>query len=229
MTTPRGNQAKTSRPAAEQNTPDAHFQRMYQENRDLIYRYVLSRVGNHEDAEDLTSAIFLKAMGRVDYERPPTMIRRWLIQVARTTLADHWRERYHLITYSLEELLESYERELLEEELGGSTTTRTPRLQQLLRARLSISPSPEECLDVDGEEPTAENPAAEANSATARVQRLLEALPPHYREVLTCRFLLNLSFRATARRMGLTVTNVKVMQLRALKRAAELELNVTEC
>lgn len=223
MTTPRGNFAKTSRAAAAQNTPEAQFQRMYQENHDLIYRYVLSWVGNHEDAEDLTSDIFLKAVGRVDYERPPTMIRRWLIQVARTALADHWRKRYRFITCSLEELLASDEREALEEEAGESYRARTHRLQQLLRTRLPISSPPEVYLDEDGEERT------EDNSATARVERLLQALPAPYRDVLTCRFLLNLSIRETARHMGLTVANVKVMQSRALKRAAELEVAVTGC
>jgi len=229
VTTLRGNHAKTSRAAAEQNAPDAQFQRVYQENLDLIYRYVLSWVGNREDAEDLTSCIFLKAVEGVDYERPPKMIRRWLFQVARTTLADHWRERYRLITYSLEELLASDEREPTEEELDASNTTRAHPLQQLLRARISIYSSPEEYLDGDGEERTGEEPAAEENSATVHVQRLLQALPAHYRDVLTCRFLLNLSIRETARRMGLTVANVKVMQSRALKRAAELDLAVIGC
>ena len=223
MTTLRGNHAKTSRAAAEQIAPDAQFQRVYRENLDLIYRYVSSWVGNHEDAEDLTSCIFLKALSGVDYERPARMIRRWLFQVARTTLADHWRERYRLITYSLEELLASDEVEPSEEEPGASNTTPAHRLKQLLRTRLSIYPSPEEYLDVDGEVPTEEEPAAEDDSATVRVQRLLQALPAPYREVLTCRFLLNLSIRDTARHMGLTEAHVKVVQLRALKRAANLE------
>ncbi|MFL5655562.1 MAG: RNA polymerase sigma factor [Ktedonobacteraceae bacterium] len=61
-----------------------------------------------------------------------------------------------------------------------------------------------------------------------RVQHLLRALPEQYREVLTCRFLLNLSIKATALRMGLTVANVKVVQFRALKRAAHLEQVVAE-
>jgi RNA polymerase sigma-70 factor, ECF subfamily len=223
MTTPRGNHAKIARAAAAQSTPEAQFQRMYQENRDQIYHYVLNWVGNHEDAEDLTADIFLRAVGRDDYERPTTTIRRWLFQVARTGLADHWRKRYRLITCSLEELLASDEREALEEEAGESSTTRAHRLQQLLRTRLSISPPPEEYLDEDGEERTGDN------SATARVQGLLQALPAPYRDVLTCPFLLNLSIRETARRMGLTVANVKVMQSRALKRAAELEVAVTGC
>ena len=223
MTTPRRNHTKTSRATKEQSAPNAQFQWVYQENLDLIYRYILSWVGNREDAEDLTSCIFLKAMGRVDYERPPNMIRRWLFQVARTTLADHWRERYRFITYSIEELLEFDEREPTEEEPGARDTTRADRLQQLLRVRLSIYPSPEESLDVDRQEPAEENPAMEDDSAAVRVQRLLQALPAHYRDVLTCRFLLNLSIRETARRLGLTMANVKVMQFRALKRAAELE------
>ncbi|TMC14777.1 MAG: hypothetical protein E6J33_11495 [Chloroflexi bacterium] len=42
------------------------------------------------------------------------------------------------------------------------------------------------------------------------------------REVLTSRFLLNLSIKATAVRMGMTVAHVKVLQFRALKRAADL-------
>lgn len=43
------------------------------------------------------------------------------------------------------------------------------------------------------------------------------------REILTCRFLLGLSVRETAVRMGLTEGNVKTSQFRALKRAADLE------
>src|SRR2546421_1737917 len=223
VTTPRANHEQTSRAAAERNAPHAQFQRVYQENLEPIYHYVLSWVGNREDAEDLTSRIFLKAVEGVDYERPPKMIRRWLFQVARTTLADHWRERYRLITYSLEELLASDEVEPTEEEPGTSNTTPAHRLKQLLRARISIYPSPEEYLDGDEVERAEEEPAAEDNSARARVQRLLQALPARYRDVLTCRFLLNLSLRETAHRMGLSVPNVKVMQSRALKRAASLE------
>ena len=59
-------------------------------------------------------------------------------------------------------------------------------------------------------------------SATERVARLLGELPASHRDVLTCRFLLNLKIRETALRLGLSEANVKVTQLRALKRAAEL-------
>ncbi|HKF37892.1 MAG TPA: sigma factor-like helix-turn-helix DNA-binding protein [Ktedonobacteraceae bacterium] len=54
-------------------------------------------------------------------------------------------------------------------------------------------------------------------------QKRLEALPERERAVLTCRFLLGLSIRETAVRMGLTEGNVKAVQHRALKRAAALD------
>jgi len=228
VTTPCRNQAKPSRTAAETNDPEAQFRRVYQENQGLLFRYVSSWVGNREDAEDLTADIFLKAAGRVDYARPPKMIRRWLFQVARTTLIDHWRARDRFITYSLEELLASGEREPTEEDPPLRNNPQGDRLQQLFRSRLTISPSPGEVLDEEGEEPAEEHPEVGGTSAPERVQRLLQRLPARYRDVLTCRYLLTLSIRDTARHMGLTVANVKVMQSRALKRAAELELHVSD-
>ena len=64
------------------------FQTFYQENLGLIYRYVYSKVGNREEAEDLTSQIFIKAVRGVDTERGPQSVQKWLFQVARTTIAD---------------------------------------------------------------------------------------------------------------------------------------------
>jgi RNA polymerase sigma-70 factor, ECF subfamily len=158
------------------------FQTFYQENLGLIYRYVYSKVGNREEAEDLTSQIFMKAVRGVDTERGPQSMQKWLFQVARTTIADYWRAHYRIATNSLEELLEA-----------------------------------------GWEGPADEEPAVISSTPTEHVQRILQALPEHYREVLTCRFLLNLSIRDTANRMCLTEANVKVLQFRALKRAADLE------
>lgn len=66
-----------------------------------------------------------------------------------------------------------------------------------------------------------------ANGSTAeQVQRILRQLPERDREVLTCRFLLNLSVNETAQRMGISEANVKTLQFRALRRAADLEPNI---
>ena len=163
------------------------FQTFYQENLGLIYRFVFSKVGNREEAEDLTSQIFMKAVRGVDMHRGSQSMQKWLFQVARTTIADYWRVHYRISTNSLDQLLE-----------------------------------------IGWEGPADEEPSVRSSTPTERVHRILQALPEHYREVLTCRFLLNLSIRDTANRMCLTEANVKVLQFRALKRAADLEHVVNE-
>src|SRR5438067_1570381 len=79
-----------------------------QEHLRLIYRYVYSYVRNQQEAEDLTSQIFLKAVRFLDSERSLHHQRAWLFRVARTTIADYWRAHYwRAATYSLDDLLEA--------------------------------------------------------------------------------------------------------------------------
>jgi RNA polymerase sigma-70 factor, ECF subfamily len=158
------------------------MQTFYQENLILIYRYIYSKVGNREEAEDLTSQTFMKAVRGIDSRRSPQSMQKWLFQIARTTVADYWRGYYRASIGSLEEL-----------------------------------------LDAGWEGPTEEEPVPVSTTPAKKVERILQVLPERYREVLTCRFLLNLSIKETALRMGLTEANVKVLQFRALKCASNIE------
>lgn len=81
----------------------------------------------------------------------------------------------------------------------------------------------DDLLESGWEGPGNEDVLETSNQAAERVDAILQGLSARYREVLTCRFLLNLSTRETAARMGITEINVRVMQTRALKRAADLE------
>jgi RNA polymerase sigma-70 factor (ECF subfamily) len=58
--------------------------------------------------------------------------------------------------------------------------------------------------------------------AARRVQELLRRLPDHYRRVLELRFLERKSVAETATAMGITSGNARVLQYRALRRAALL-------
>ena len=66
------------------------------------------------------------------------------------------------------------------------------------------------------------------NSPVERVQRILQQLPERYKEVLTYRFLLKLTVSEAAQIMGVTETNVKTLQFRALNRAVTLESAMTD-
>jgi RNA polymerase sigma factor (sigma-70 family) len=61
---------------------------------DPVYRFIYRQVGNHHDAEDLTSEVFLSASRSLDVTRAEKAIGRWLFTVSRTVIADHWRRYY---------------------------------------------------------------------------------------------------------------------------------------
>ena len=74
-----------------------------------------------------------------------------------------------------------------------------------------------------GWEPADAGPQAAPDDRPAiRVQGLLGRLPDHYRRVLELRFMERLSVAETARAMGISSGNARVLQYRALRRAALL-------
>jgi RNA polymerase sigma-70 factor, ECF subfamily len=224
VNTPHSNTLENTFP--EHKETDAQgFEVLYQEYRELIYRYVYCWVGNREDAEDVTAQVFLKAWHGVDVQRSPRAIRKWLVQVAHTTIADYWRERTRVPTCSLEGLLEAADWDEFDQEESSTIHIRSPVYIQRILPLLSTR-SPEELL-VDQDDPDQERRTAADSGSAGRAHSLLQALPEQYQEVLICRILHSLSIKETALRMGLTVANVKVIQLRALKRAADLGQSAT--
>lgn len=148
---------------------------------DPVYRFLYSRVGNREDAEDLTSEVFLKAARQLDSARAEASIAQWLFTVARTVLADHWRRYYR----------------------GGGGSLPLDDVQV-------------------GDASLEQEPAGRSTENARLVAEVLEGLPERYRRVLELRFLRGYSIVETAREMGVTPENVKVIQHRALAKAVQL-------
>jgi RNA polymerase sigma-70 factor (ECF subfamily) len=148
----------------------------FRENAGRIYRFIYAKVGNREAAEDLTSQVFLKAVRWLAQDRSADSIRAWLYTVARSTIADYWREQSQHPTVSLED--------------HGAV------------------------LFCGWEGPE------EVRRTRERAWRILDALPEREREVLRLRFLHGYTAGEIGREMGLTADHVRVLQLRALRRAA---------
>jgi RNA polymerase sigma factor (sigma-70 family) len=76
--------------------PDLRDREPAGDDLDFVYAFVYRRVGNREDAQDLTQEVALKALGRLEVDRPMAQVRAYLVATARSVLANFWTDRLRL-------------------------------------------------------------------------------------------------------------------------------------
>jgi RNA polymerase sigma factor (sigma-70 family) len=67
------------------------WEAVYRDNVERVYRLMFAKVGNRPDAEDLTTEVFLTALGPLRVSASVGEVRAYLLATARTVLAAHWR------------------------------------------------------------------------------------------------------------------------------------------
>jgi RNA polymerase sigma-70 factor, ECF subfamily len=78
---------------AQRRDPEA-FGVLYEEHFDRIYRYVLLRVRNQADAEDITQQVFLRALESIgSYRWRGTPFASWLFRIAHNLVVDYWKKK----------------------------------------------------------------------------------------------------------------------------------------
>src|ERR687891_878986 len=86
---------------------DADFSELYKAHLKDVYSYSYYRVGNHHDAEDLTTQTFLQAyrhFERAQRESHGRPLRPWLIRIAHNLAANYYRDRKRKPTSSLDDM-----------------------------------------------------------------------------------------------------------------------------
>ncbi len=162
------------------DTGDTQLEAIFRAQFADLYRYIFRQVSNTALAEDLTSAVFLKAMRWLQQNRSQESVKGWLYATARSAIADYWQENSQMRLLPLEEAEEM------------------PMLSQVSDEQL--------------------------RPLQIRIQRLLDGLSPRERDVLTLRYFQGYSAAEVAQLLGLSANHVRVLQLRALRRAALLEI-----
>ena len=74
---------------------DRHaFGLLYEANVERVYRYVLSRTGDHADAEDITAEVFVSAMRALPSYRPSGVpFVAWLFRIAHNESVNYMKKR----------------------------------------------------------------------------------------------------------------------------------------
>lgn len=88
---------------AKQGEPEA-FEQLYEAYFDKIYRYVVLKVGNRADAEDLTQQVFLKALESIgSFRWRGAPFSSWLFRIAHNQVVDYFRKKSREKTLPLDE------------------------------------------------------------------------------------------------------------------------------
>jgi RNA polymerase sigma-70 factor (ECF subfamily) len=118
------------------------FVALYDKYFSRVYRYIVQRVGVRQDAEDLTSLVFIEAMESLDNYREQGSFAGWLFSIARRKVVDHYRRPNGEIPWEMAN----------GDEL--SSTARTPeswaihdeRLHRLAQELQTLAPEKQEVL-----------------------------------------------------------------------------------
>ena len=71
----------------------SRFAEVYENHFERVYAYVLRRVGNRQEAEDITSEVFHQALDKIgSFEWRGVPFAAWLLRIAANATADHFRK-----------------------------------------------------------------------------------------------------------------------------------------
>ena len=122
--------------------PEA-FGILYQRYVDRIYSYIYYKVGNQEDAEDLTAKVFLRALSHIkNYEDRGLPFYVWLHRIAHNLVANWHRDRSRRKVIPLGEL----PLPCREETDPLSSLEKEERLRKVLNAVRSLPPDKQEVI-----------------------------------------------------------------------------------
>jgi RNA polymerase sigma factor (sigma-70 family) len=83
------------------------FSDLYEEYLPKVFKYISYRISNKFLAEDITAAVFEKALTKYDtYNSQKAAVSTWIFTIAKNTLIDHYREADHEKTIDLDEALD---------------------------------------------------------------------------------------------------------------------------
>ena len=116
---------------------------LYEENFDKIYRYIVLKIGDRTEAEDMTQQVFLNAIQSISsYNWKGMPFSSWLYRIAHNQVVDHLRKKSRRILVPLDESLpaaddpkQAAEQKIEIEEIVAATRDLTKAQQEVISLR----------------------------------------------------------------------------------------------
>ncbi len=119
------------------------FGTLYERYVDQIYQYIYYRTGNHQDAQDLTSRTFVRALQNIHRYKPRGVpFSAWLYRIAHNLVANWHRDRTNRRLVGLDEAIAARGTDTAPE----GRAERTERQQALLAAIRTLNPDRQQLL-----------------------------------------------------------------------------------
>jgi RNA polymerase sigma-70 factor (ECF subfamily) len=136
------------------------FAQLYEAYFDRIYRYIVLKIGNETEAEDLTQAVFMKVLHSISsYRSKGVPFSSWLYRIAHNQVVDFLRQKTKKATVDIEGLplvsqaedpQHQLEKELDITQLREATRKLTDSQQEVLSLRFAGELSIAECAAIMG-------------------------------------------------------------------------------
>lgn len=119
------------------------FAQLYEEYFNKIYRYIVIRIGDAMEAEDITQQVFLKALQSIgSFKWRGIPFSAWLYRIAHNQVVDHLRKTKRRITVPIDEVtvaVESNPQQEVEQKFDlQQLTAAIQRLTEAQRAVISL-------------------------------------------------------------------------------------------
>jgi RNA polymerase sigma-70 factor (ECF subfamily) len=128
-----------------QQLDQAAFTQLYEENFDKIYRYIVLKIGDRAEAEDMTQQVFLNALKSISsYKWKGLKFSAWLFRIAHNQIVDHLRRKSKRGTVPIDDALS------LAMENGDPTEVVEQKLEfeQVTQAAKSLTQSQQDVISL---------------------------------------------------------------------------------
>lgn len=183
------------------------FEQVYNLLSSKIYKFIFYKLNNKEDAEDVSLETWAQIIKSLKNYNGSVQFNTWTYAIAKNCINKYLQEKYELQEYAMQEEIET---------LNLNPENKDENLHESTLVTSQVEEFDEEVhLEKESKLKTFED----------KIAKLFNMLKPRDSKVLELRFLKGYKSEEVAKELNLSVSNVKIIQLRSLRKLQKLNLD----